>query len=499
MDPNTAQSLLDRYILHYMKRRGFDIAAACFAVEAKVGDDEPPAIDGILDDWWNIFYNTYFSRMQNRLEEHTFPSANVSRNQQTQTLTNHPILNVVIQPSSSVDQSHTSTPRMHLSPPLNVVQDDQNDDLDTNIIIISSSSSHGLQTSSSSSSEDDSLSRLIPRGVPLTHFLDGFPQENESSNPETSLPEKQGTSNVPVKVFRRESRQRQTMGQLRLRPKSNKGGDFAKDDMSIEKDELISEYHPSQDKNVFKGRIKTFKEVETFFTSNDEVLCCHFSSDGKLLATAGNDKMVSVWNVESLCHLGNTPQQSNIITDVRFMPHSTVFATSFDTTIRLWDAANVSKLLVELHGHVDQVISLDFNSHEPEIVCSCDCNGEIRLWDINELACISIYKVDGGVRQVRFQFRNLLAVALGNMILLVDMEIDKKECLEPVSILHISSAPFSTLGHWLFSVAAFLSHAGVVSILEIVLQIIELWDCVKASMMEVLKLDVDGQLGLHLI
>ncbi|KAJ9566533.1 hypothetical protein OSB04_002499 [Centaurea solstitialis] len=399
MDPNTAQTLLDTYVLDYMKRRGLNRAAACFAIEARIGD-QPPAIDGLLSDWWAIF-------------------------------------------SMPISQEGTTTLpfRMHLStPPFNVprqnvmMQDDQNDDLETKIINISNSSDE-LQTSS----EDDPLSRLIPRGIPLTHFLVGFPQQCQSSNPESSTPEKQlffrlykGTSKVPVKVFRGDSSQRQTIGQLRLRPKSNKGGDVATDDMSIENDDLVSEDCLSQDeKDVAEGKIQMLTEVVTFFTSNDKVLCCHFSSDGKLLATAGNDKMVSVWNVESLCHLGNTPQQSNMITDVRFKPHSTVFATSsFDTTIRLWDAANVSKLLVELDGHVDQVISVDFNPYEPEIICSCGCNGEIRLWDINKLACISMHKVDGPMRQVRFQLTNLLAVASGNMIVLIDIEINRKECLE---------------------------------------------------------------------
>ncbi|KVI01011.1 G-protein beta WD-40 repeat-containing protein, partial [Cynara cardunculus var. scolymus] len=242
------------------------------------------------------------------------------------------------------------------------------------------------------------------------------------------------------------------------------GGEVAKD-------------HPSRDKNVAKGGL-SFKEVETFFTSNDIVLCCHFSSDGKLLATAGNDKMVSVWNVESLCHLGNTPQQSNMITDVRFMPHSTVFATSsFDTTIRLWDAANISKFLVELHGHADRVISVDFNPHEREIVCS-------------------------------FQFRNLLAVASGNMILMIDIETDKKERLQGhardiqsicwdqsgrylASVSEDSARVWSTKSGWkcdyeLYSTENMFKSCTfhpVHSLLLVIggFQIFEFWDCVKGS------------------
>ena len=39
----------------------------------------------------------------------------------------------------------------------------------------------------------------------------------------------------------------------------------------------------------------------------------------------------------------STPEEHTIITDVRFRPNSTQLATSsFDTTVRLWDAADVN-------------------------------------------------------------------------------------------------------------------------------------------------------------
>ncbi|RWW18164.1 hypothetical protein BHE74_00031311 [Ensete ventricosum] len=36
----------------------------------------------------------------------------------------------------------------------------------------------------------------------------------------------------------------------------------------------------------------TFKEVGCIRTSNSKVVCCHFSSDGKFLASAGHEKKV---------------------------------------------------------------------------------------------------------------------------------------------------------------------------------------------------------------
>jgi WD40 repeat protein len=38
----------------------------------------------------------------------------------------------------------------------------------------------------------------------------------------------------------------------------------------------------------------TFREISSARASTNKVVCCHFSSDGKLLATGGHDKKVSM-------------------------------------------------------------------------------------------------------------------------------------------------------------------------------------------------------------
>lgn len=48
----------------------------------------------------------------------------------------------------------------------------------------------------------------------------------------------------------------------------------------------------------------TFSEVGCIRTRNSMVTCCHFSSDGKLLASAGHDRKVRV--MEKMPHLRNT-------------------------------------------------------------------------------------------------------------------------------------------------------------------------------------------------
>lgn len=114
----------------------------------------------------------------------------------------------------------------------------------------------------------------------------------------------------------------------------------------------------------------TFDEVIRLHLSKSKVLCCHFSSNGKLLASAGHEKkvgqqsifkvyfrqefiadgillwQVSIWNMETFDSVYTSEAHKLLITDVRFKPSSTIFATSsFDKTVKVWDAARVSRYL----------------------------------------------------------------------------------------------------------------------------------------------------------
>ncbi|KAI5396967.1 transcriptional corepressor LEUNIG_HOMOLOG isoform X2 [Lathyrus oleraceus] len=171
----------------------------------------------------------------------------------------------------------------------------------------------------------------------------------------------------------------------------------------------------------------SFNEVGSVRKSNGKVVCCHFSSDGKLLASAGHDKKVVLWNMETLQTQSTPEEHTVIITDVRFRPNSTQLATSsFDTTVRLWDAADPSFSLQAYSGHSSHVASLDFHPKKNDLFCSCDDNSEIRFWNINQYSCTRVFK--GGSTQVRFQPRSghLLAAASGNVVSLFDVETDRK-------------------------------------------------------------------------
>ncbi|XP_012478515.1 transcriptional corepressor LEUNIG_HOMOLOG isoform X1 [Gossypium raimondii] len=197
-----------------------------------------------------------------------------------------------------------------------------------------------------------------------------------------------------------------------------------------------------------------FNEVGSIRKSNGKVTCCHFSSDGKLLASAGHDKKAVLWNMETLKTDCTTEEHTHIITDICFRPNSTQLATSsFDTTVRIWDAAQPSYSIWKYTGHTAQVMSLDFHPKKNELFCSCDGNSEIRFWNINQYSCTRISK--GGSTNVRFQPRTgqFLAAAADNVVSIFDVETDRRTQLLQGHNTEVHSLCWDANGDFLASVS----------------------------------------------
>ncbi|TKY66106.1 Transcriptional corepressor LEUNIG-like [Spatholobus suberectus] len=185
----------------------------------------------------------------------------------------------------------------------------------------------------------------------------------------------------------------------------------------------VKQSSAEQQKESSKGF--TFAEFGCIRTRNSKVTCCHFSSDGKWLASAGDDMKVVIWNMKTLQTESTPAEHKSIISDVRFRPNSLQLATaSIDKSVRLWDINNPSRCVQEYSGHSSAIMSLDFHPKKDELFCFCDGENEIRYWNINSTSCTRVTK--GGSAKVRFQPRlgRYLAAASDKQVSIFDVEAD---------------------------------------------------------------------------
>ncbi|KDP32334.1 hypothetical protein JCGZ_13259 [Jatropha curcas] len=207
-----------------------------------------------------------------------------------------------------------------------------------------------------------------------------------------------------------------------------------------------------QSADVSKGL--AFSEIRHIPASTSKVECCHFSSDGKLLATGGHDKKATLWCTESFTAKSTLEEHSQWITDVRFSPSISRLATaSADKTVRVWEADNPGYSLRTFTGHSTTVMSVDFHPSKEDLICSCDNNSEIRYWSIKNGSCVGVFK--GGATQTRFQphVGRILAAAAENIISILDVETQVCRLKLQGHKNHIHSVCWDPSGEYVASVS----------------------------------------------
>ncbi len=113
----------------------------------------------------------------------------------------------------------------------------------------------------------------------------------------------------------------------------------------------------------------------------DGVIQVDFSPDGKLLATAGGDGFVKIWDTDLGQEIRSfEAHPDSLVIDVAFSPDGSKLLTgSFDDAAKLWNA-KTGQLLLTLSGHNSGVFGVAFTPDGSRLVTGSE-DGTARVWD----------------------------------------------------------------------------------------------------------------------
>lgn len=134
-----------------------------------------------------------------------------------------------------------------------------------------------------------------------------------------------------------------------------------------------------------------------------EIYCAKFHPEGEILASAGFDRQIFLWNVYNECNnFGVLSGHSGAVMDLHFSTDGSVLYTaSTDKTIGLWDTES-GQCIKKMKGHSTFVNCCHPARRGPQLVCSGSDDCTVKLWDCRKKLAAATFQNTYQVTAISF-------------------------------------------------------------------------------------------------